>query len=318
MRVARTLDECAALPPPRAAAVGTFDGVHLGHRAVLAEVVRLAREMKGEAAAVVFREPPRLRLAPSAPLALLTAPEQRLAILERLGLDLVLLLDFDESLARLTAGDFFRRYLVKALSARALVLGPDARLGRGGGGGPDAVAREAEQEGLTVRVMPPTLAAGAVASSTAAREAVAAGRLDEAAALLGRRHSTLGVVVPGRGRGRTLGFPTANVSLGGLAHPPGGAYAAWTCAGGRCLASVAFVDARDAAAPLLEVHLLDGADDLYDLAIEVEFVRFLRPRERFDSDAALIKRIALDAAEARAVLAEDQGSTLAPFESGRG
>jgi len=317
VKVFRSLEALAAARPAKSvAAVGTFDGVHIGHAAVLGEVVRWARELSAVPAAVVFLRPPRASLPDGAPLDLLTSPEHRLRLLGRLGIGLALELEFSPKLAGLPAEVFAGTCLVEGLGAVGLVMGHDARLGRGGKADFQAMKKIGAGLGFEVRQAKPVRAGRQVISSSAVRRAIVAGRLDVAECLLGRRVSVLGTVVPGRGHGRRLGFPTVNLDIHREVRPPMGVYATLArVEGGAALKSVSNVGFRPTASEqggsgpglrrdlLVETHLLEGGADLYGRSVEVEFVRKLRDERRFDSDEELTEQIARDAEEARQALA---------------
>ena len=315
MKVFRSLEALAAARPAKSvAAVGTFDGVHLGHAAVLGEVVRWARELSAVPAAVVFVRPPRASLPDGAALDLLTSPEHRLRLLGRLGLGLALELEFSPKLAALPAEVFAGTCLVEGLGAVGLVMGHDARLGRGASADFAAMKKIGARLGLEVRQTKAVRACRQVVSSSAVRRAIVEGRLDIAECLLGRRVSVWGTVVSGRGHGRRLGFPTVNLDIHREVRPPMGVYATLArVEGGPALKSVSNVGFRPTAAParpadglrrdlLVETHLLEGGADLYGKVVEVEFVSKLREERRFDSDEELAAQIARDAEEARRAL----------------
>jgi riboflavin kinase/FMN adenylyltransferase len=312
VRVFRSLPELSAGRPARSVvAVGTFDGVHLGHAAVLREAVRWARELGATPAAVVFVRPPRSLLGRSPP-DLLTSPEHRLRLVAGLGVELALELEFTEELARTSAADFCRGFLAEGLRAAGLVVGHDARMGRGGAGDLAELAALGRGLGFQVRQVGPVAAGGVTVSSSAVRQAVLDGNLPLAACLLGRRVSVLGTVVQGAGHGRELGFPTVNLDVHREVRPPLGVYATLArVEGGPPLRSVTNVGFRPTAGPpepgrrrdlLVETHLLEGGADLYGRQVEVEFVARLRDERRFDSDRELSEQIARDAAEARRIL----------------
>ncbi len=315
MKILRGPDSLpASLPTGSVVAVGTFDGVHIGHAAVLAEVVRWAKELRAVPAAVVFVRPPRVSLPDAAPLDLLTSPEHRLQFIARLGIELALDLEFGDRLAGLSAEEFARTYLLQGLGARALVMGHDARLGKGGAGDFPAMKKIGARLGLEVRQTRRVRACRQVVSSSAVRRAIQEGRLDVAECLLGRRVSVLGTVVPGLGHGRELGFPTVNLDIHREVRPPMGVYATLArVEDGPALKSVSNVGFRPTAARskprglrrdlLVEAHLLEGGGDLYGRLVELEFVKKLREERRFDSDTELAAQIALDAEEARRLLA---------------
>ncbi len=322
MQLIKSLDELrSARPSGSVVTVGTFDGVHLGHAAVIAEVVRWAKDLGCAPAAMAFTRPPRSVLGHTEGADLVTSPEHRALLLERLGVELLLELDFTAELAALSAKEFAAEYFVAGFAAKGLVLGHDARLGRGGAAGFDELKKIGEGSGFDVRHVGPVIACDKTVSSSEVRRAILGGDLPVAECLLGRSVSVLGTVVPGRGRGRQLGFPTVNLDLHREVRPPMGVYASrafvMDAAGGRRpqasgLPSVTNVGFRptgsdvsaDGLRPdlLVETHLMEGGTDLYGKVVEVEFVKKLRDERRFSSDEALIAQIARDVEEARKVL----------------
>jgi riboflavin kinase/FMN adenylyltransferase len=314
VKVCGSLEEFKSARPPAGTvvAVGTFDGVHLGHAAVLAEVKAWADEIGAVPAAMAFSRPPRGVLGGELKADLITSPEHRRRLMGRMGVELLLEREFDEELAALSAQDFATEYLLGGFGARGLVLGHDARLGRGGSAGFDAMREIGTGLGFAVRHVGPVVECGRTVSSSEVRAAVLAGDLATAECLLGRRVSVLGTVIPGRGRGRELGFPTVNLDLHREVRPPMGVYASRArVEDGPTLASVTNVGFRPTTQPpgegmrpdlLVETHLLEGAADLYGKVVEVEFVKKLRDERRFESDAALSAQIARDVAEAKRVL----------------
>lgn len=307
-----------ALPPPAAGgavvSVGVFDGVHLGHQAVLATNVARARERGSRASVVTFAEHPKKILLGHAPRTL-TSLEHRLELFRRAGLEHALVLAFDQELRSTPAREFIEDVLVRGLDARHFVLGFDSKFGRDREGTPELV----RALGHSVEVPPRVVLSERAISSTAIREAVELGDLASAARMLGRRVSILGEVVRGEQLGGKLGFPTANLDLHHELHPPEGVYA--------CLARLVDAPAqgtrpavcnigrrptvRDpgAAAPTVEVHLLESPGaQLYGRTLEVEFVARLREERRFADLDALRTQIAADVERARSLLREDEPS----------
>ncbi|MCI0589024.1 MAG: riboflavin biosynthesis protein RibF [Planctomycetes bacterium] len=273
-------------PPPNgsAATVGVFDGVHLGHQEILRTTVRRARALDGAAAVLTFRRHPRRLLTGKAP-PQITSLEHRLVLLERAGADLVLVADFDENLRDTSAEDFVRHWLVGRLGARAVVLGPDAKVGKNREGNPARLAEMGAFLGFEVLVVPPVLVGGRPARSSAIREAIASGDLATAAALLGRPVSVMGTVVHGDGRGRAIGFPTANLNLHHELRPPRGVYAVDAVLDGGRRRGVANLGVRPtfggAQGEVVEVHLPGFSGDLYGKTLEVEFLAKLREERHF-------------------------------------
>ena len=285
------LDARKAPPPPAngsAVSVGVFDGVHLGHAAILREVV--ARAAGAVPAVLTFRRHPRLLLTGKAP-PQITSLDHRLVLLERTGIKLALVANFDENLRDTSAEEFVRHWLVGRLGARVVVVGPDAKVGRNREGTPPRLAEIGRFLGFEVVVVPPVLVGGKPARSSAIREAIAAGDLEGAAALLGRRVSVMGTVVRGDARGRSIGFPTANLNLHHELHPPRGVYAVDVLLDGSRRRGVANIGLRPTfeggTREVVEVHLPRFEADLYGRTLEVEFLEKLRDEKKFASAADL-------------------------------
>ena len=305
------------LPAPQRAgsvvSIGVFDGVHKGHQQILADNVAGARAMGARPSVVTFSGHPKKLLLGRAPKTLTTL-EHRLELFRRAGIEHTLVLQFDEETRNTSAERFISEILVAGMNARAFVLGFDSKFGLDQRGTP-ALLRELGHE---VQVSEKVVVAGRAVSSTAIREAVELGDLGSAEAMLGRRVSAFGEVVKGRGLGRQLGFPTANLNLHHELSPPTGVYA---CLVRRidadepqapkevyqAVANIGYrptVDETPAERPQVEALLLDFAGDLYGQFLELEFVARLREERRFDGVEALSAQIALDVEDARRVLTE--------------
>ncbi|MGN6273263.1 MAG: bifunctional riboflavin kinase/FAD synthetase [Protaetiibacter sp.] len=300
---------------PSAVTIGKFDGVHTGHRAVLARLTRLAAERGLASAVVTFDRHPLSLLAPAFCPAALVSNDQKRELLAASGIDATLMLTFDQALADLEPDDFVRRVLVDALAARVVLAGSDFRFGRKGAGDSASLRRLGAQHGFEVVLIDDVRTgenrgAERRASSTWVREALEAGRVDEAARVLGRLPTVRSRVIAGERRGRELGYPTANLDPAALEGflPADGVYAAWaTVDGQRYPAAVSIgnnptfdgVPQHQA-----EAHLLDVDLDLYGRMIELAFVERLRGMERFDDLDALIAAIRGDADAARRILSE--------------
>jgi riboflavin kinase/FMN adenylyltransferase len=288
-----------------AIAVGNFDGVHLGHRHLL-ERAAAGRGEGGELVALTFAPHPAQVLAPERAPALLTTRARKLELLAAAGVDACVVEPFDDALRALRPADFAEIILARGLGARHVAIGSDFRFGRDRAG--DAAAREAlgARLGFSVEVVPPLTIGGAIASSSRVRALIAAGDPRGAAAVLGRPHDVDGIVVRGAQRGRTIGFPTANLETAGLLPAPG-IYAVWVERGGERLAGAASLGTNPTfgAHPLsLEVYLLDFAGDLYDQLLRVVFVERLRGERRFADVPSLVGQIERDVTATRRVLAE--------------
>jgi len=288
----------------RAVTVGVYDGLHAGHRAVLALQRRRAVELGGlETAVVTFDPHPLQVVAPEHAPRLLTGVAHRLELLEEAGVDLTAVVPFGEETRLLTPAAFAATVLAGALHARVVVVGEDFRFGHHRLGNVASLAELGDAHGFVAEVLP-LVGGQAPISSTRVRAMVAAGEAEAAAAALGRPHEVRGRVVAGDGRGRRLGFPTANVALPpGLAVPRNGVYAVLAGMPGDPLRpGVANVGTRPTfggEGETLEVHLLDGAGDLYGATLRVAFVSRLRDERRFDTAADLAVQIAADVAAAR-------------------
>lgn len=288
-----------------AATVGVFDGVHLGHFVVLRRVVERAVALGVRPAMVTFAGHPKEVLLGRAP-ATVTSLEHRLLLFERAGIETALVLEFDAALRALTAEEFVRRVLIEGLGLRELVFGFDSKFGRDRGGNPASLAPLARELGFGIVEVPPLRLGGRAVSSSAIREAVGLGDLRGAAAMLGRPVSVLGTVVRGDGRGRTLGFPTANLDLHHELHPPAGVYAAFALLDGSLRPAVVNVGRKPTFGgneETVEAHLLDPCGDLYGRDLEIFFLERLRDEQSFPTPEALRTQIAIDAARARAVTA---------------
>ncbi|MCI0341392.1 MAG: riboflavin biosynthesis protein RibF [Planctomycetales bacterium] len=287
--------------PRPVATLGFFDGVHRGHRAVLDEAVRAAREAGGEVVAVTFDRHPRETLVGVAP-PLLTPASERLRLLGEAGAAAVVVVPFDRAQAAVPAEEFAREVFARRLRAGVVALGARSRFGRGGQGTPEDLAGFGTRLGFSVRVVPPLMAGGEPISSTRIRDRLLRGDLDGAADLLGRPVAWVGTVVPGRGDGRALGFPTANLDMPGAALPPDGVYACRARLGDatfRAAANVGvsptFTGPGGAALPrAVEVHLIGFSGDLYGRELRVEVLRKLRDERKFPSLEALREQIRSD------------------------
>lgn len=282
-----------------------FDGVHLGHFVVLRCVVARAAALGVRPAIVTFAGHPKEVLLGRAP-ATVTSLEHRLLLFERAGIGLALVLEFDAELRALTAEQFVRRVLIGGLGLRELVFGFDSKFGRDRGGNPASLAPLARELGFGIVEVPPLRLGGRAVSSSAIREAVALGDLAGAANMLGRPVSVLGTVVRGDGRGRTLGFPTANLDLHHEVHPPEGVYAAFALLDGDLHPAVVNVGRKPTfggGEETVEAHLLDFGSDLYGRDLEIFFLERLRGERSFPGADALCAQIAADAARARDVAA---------------
>jgi riboflavin kinase/FMN adenylyltransferase len=284
-------------------AVGNFDGVHRGHQHLIATAEAQARENGGPAAVMTFEPHPQAFFRPDVPHFRLTPDPVKLAVLERLGLDGVFVRHFDAALAGMSAADFVEGLMARELGVAGVVAGHDFHFGRGREGTPQVLQELCGRAGLSCTIVSVVEEHGAPVSSSAIRAALGEGDIATANELLGYRWFVAGEVRHGEKRGRTLGFPTANIALDpacGLRH---GIYAVRAALGpGDVRDGVASFGRRptfDDGAPLLEVYLFDFSGDLYGRTLEVEFVSFIRPEERFEGADALVARMNQDARQGR-------------------
>jgi riboflavin kinase / FMN adenylyltransferase len=289
-------------------AIGNFDGVHRGHRALIDIAIAEVRERNAPAAVLTFEPHPRKFFAPDKPLFRLTPEPAKLVIFRKLGLDGAFVRRFDAGLAATTATDFVDRLLGRELGVSGVVVGHDFHFGKERAGTPALLEELCQRNGWLCVIVPPVTFGGKAVSSGAVRAALEAGDVARANALLGHRWFVEGEVRHGDKRGRALGFPTANISLPddcGLRH---GIYAVRAAlAPGEVCEGVASFGRRptfDNGAPLLEPFLFDFAGDLYGRTLQAEFVGWIRGEERFESAEALVERMNKDACIARAMLAE--------------
>ena len=290
-----------------AVAVGASDGVHRGHQAVIA-TARAAAERLGVPLGVVSFDPhPRRLFQPEAAPFRLMSPDQMARALAPLGVDRLYLIPFDAEMAGMSDEAFARRVLSEGLGIVHAAVGFDFTFGKGRSGSPEVLRTYGEALGFTVSVTDRIDdASGLKLSSSAVREALKAGDMGRAAAILGRPFAIQGEVIHGDKRGRTIGVPTANVAMGDYMRPAYGIYATRTrLPDGRVIKGVANLGVRpmfEIEQPLLEVWLLDFDESLYGQTLETELVAFLRGEMKFDGLDALKVQIEADAAKARAVL----------------
>lgn len=306
-----------------AVALGSFDGVHRGHQALFAEALSRAHARGAAAVAATFEPHPGKVLFPEMAPKLLTPLPRRLELLRAAGLDAVVLQPFDRAYAGLSPEEFLSRDLFGGLAPRDVVVGPDFTYGRGRAGTVATLAAACGARGVGfAQVGAVTCEGGAVVSSSKIREFVAEGRVGAAAKMLGRPFDLSGTVAAGLGRGRTLGFPTANLHADNEVRPGNGVYAVRAFFGGQVRAGAANIGRKPTFGDeevTVEVHLLDFAGDLYGTPLAVEFLERLRGEQRFGGVDELKAAIARDCAHAReAVARAAPPGPLSPFAAGRG
>ena len=295
-----------AIPKGAVIAMGNFDGVHRGHRAVIASALAMARRKNRLAFAVTFEPHPRSFFSPHTPQFRLTDETSKLRLLAGTGLDGAVVMTFDAERAGTSAQDFINHDLIGRLGISGISIGYDFHFGKGRIGSPALLLSEAPRLGIEVEVQPHVDIDERPVSSTAIRMALAEGKVAEATAMLDGPWFISGEVVHGEKRGRDLGYPTANIRLDphcGLRH---GIYAVRVGRGDRLIDGVASFGRRptfDNGAPLLEIFLFGFKDSLYGETLDVAFIDYIRDELKFDSIDALIRQMDDDSAKARAALA---------------
>jgi riboflavin kinase/FMN adenylyltransferase len=286
-------------------AIGNFDGVHRGHRTVIGAALARANALGRKAAALTFAPHPRRFFRPQDSMFLLSSERDKLRLLAATGLDGAIVMTFDARLAATSAEDFIARILVRQFGIGGAAIGFDFHFGKNRTGSPAFLREQGERLGFAVDIVPPLEDEGRPVSSGAVRAALTQGKVVEAAELLGMPWFVSGEVIHGEKRGRTLGFPTANIRLDadcGLKH---GIYAVRVAFGGRRHDGVASFGVRptfDNGAPLLEVFLFDFDGKLYGQRLDVAFIGWIRHEQKFASADALERQMAADAAQARDAL----------------
>jgi riboflavin kinase/FMN adenylyltransferase len=295
-------------------ALGNFDGFHKGHQAVVGRAVERARAEGRPALVATFDPHPMRFFRPDSPWFRLTTMDQRARLFAAAGVDAMYVFRFDAGFAAATPEEFAQDWLAARLGTAGIVTGEDFTFGRDRGGDVALLAQLGPEHGFTAEAVPPVAENGTPISSTRIREALRAGDCETATRLLTRPFAIEGVVEHGDKRGRSLGYPTANIPLGNYLRPRFGVYAARARLGdGRVADGAANLGVRPTFDPpkdLLEPYFFDFAGDLYGQRIEVELISFLRPEAKFDSLDALKAQIAKDCDEARRRLDKVQKAPL--------
>jgi len=309
--VIRDSTPAADIPRGTVVAMGNFDGVHLGHRAVIAAALKMGKAHGRPALAVTFEPHPRRFFSPSTPQFRLSDETAKLRLLAGTGLAGAVIMTFDKNRAGTTAQDFIHHDLIERLGISGIAVGYDFHFGKGRVGSPSLLAAEGPRLGIEVDVQPHVDIDERPVSSSAIRSALAEGQIEDATAMLGGPWFVTGEVIHGEKRGRELGYPTANIRLDhncGLKH---GIYAVRAGRGEERFDGVASFGRRptfDNGAPLLEIFLFDFNGDLYGQALDIAFIGFIREESKFDSVDALIRQMDDDSARARAQLAAAPGA----------
>ena len=300
-----------ATPPPEcrkgAVTIGNFDGVHRGHASLLDETRRQAQQLGGPAVVVTFDPHPLQLLRPERFLPVLTTPEEKARLLQALGADHVIILRTTFDLLRLDPAEFFRAVVQERLAARAVVEGEDFCFGRNRTGNIQTLTELCTADGVRLAVVPPLRLDGVVVSSSRVRAALDAGTVGEAARLLGRPYRLQGRVAAGQKRGRTLGFPTANLEPLETLAPGNGVYAVRVPHAGRDWPGAANIGPNPTFgenARKVEVHLIGFSGDLYGAELAVDFLERLRDTRPFNGAADLREQLRRDVEQARRLAGE--------------
>ncbi len=301
--------------PSSVVTVGTFDGVHLAHAEIIREVVSRARMREGRSIVVTFDPHPRQVVGPAGtPVELLTTIGERVELIRSLGADVLLLLEFTYAFSRISPRDFYRSYIVGGTGVDEVIVGYDHMFGRDRGAGIDELVKMGKEFGFSVFAVHPFTVEGETVSSTVIRKALASGDVEKAARFLGRPYALGGTVIRGDGRGRTIGFPTANIRPESPLKivPAHGVYAVAVRIAGEERRGMMNIGLRPTVVPVpvetIEVHLIDFDGDIYGQEITVSFLRRLRDEKKFNSLPDLVEQLGRDREEARSTAMRRPGA----------
>ena len=307
MEILRHLDDRSPCAPGSVATLGNFDGLHLGHQALIRGAVEDARRLGAPSVVLTFEPHPLKILAPERAPKLLLAHKDKMELFQSFDVDIVAMQKFDAAFASVPARDFVTRVLVERLGIKKIWVGRDLRFGQGRKGCVDDLLRWGSADGFDVGIVEPILLGGVRVSSSLVRQLVEEGRVDEAAPMLGRYHLVSGRVVRGERRGRDLGFPTANISSRTEVLPMDGIYATLFHCGAKRFLSASSIGTNPTFGDgprTLESFLLDFDGDLYGEAVKLYFVKRIRPEKKFASADELVAQMGEDVARARAIFEE--------------
>ena len=298
---------CKCRYPNLVLTVGSFDGVHLGHQSILKTVIERARERRGTAALMSLQPHPRAFFQGTDDFALLTDALQKEELLRAAGLDVYFILPFNDTVARMEPGEFLTRILVEQCKARHMIVGDNFFFGAGARGNVVFLNEEGSRHGLAAEVVPPVIVGGERVSSTRIRTLVASGKLEEAGVLLGRPYAIAGTVARGRGMGKELGYPTANLLSDRSLLPAHGIYAARVMVDGADLlgaVNIGYAPTLPHERPVVEAHLLDYSGELAGRRIEIRLYHRLRGEEKFGGITELKAAIERDIVSIRQYFAD--------------
>ncbi len=284
--------------------IGTFDGVHLGHQKILAETAAKAKEYGGRNFLITFDPHPRTVVSENYKMKLLTTTKEKIELLEKFGIQNTFVVKFTKEFAELSSEDFVREIICKKIGAKHLVIGYDHKFGKDRAGDFHTLSELGEKYDFDVSMVPPVELDGEIISSTLIRRNLLAGKIRKANKMLGREYSLVGKVVKGSMRGRTLGFPTANLEIEDEEKliPSNGVYVAKVRFAGKIKFGLLNIGFRptfeDDDQLFIEVHIFDFQEDIYNFELKIEFLEYLRPEIKFGSKEELIAQIEKDKEEA--------------------
>jgi riboflavin kinase/FMN adenylyltransferase len=306
MEVIKGISEVKCSIPHSVVTIGNFDGVHLGHQAIIQLAIKKAHDRNGKCVAYTFRPHPQVALRPGTQVQLLSTYDEKLNLLASLGVDVTVEEPFSREFSTIEPEQFFTDCILRRLNAEVIVVGYDFAFGKERHGHLDALQQFCDRAGVELMVVPPQRVGSEVVSSTRIRQELLSGKIENANRLLGRNFSYQGIVVKGEGRGRKLGFPTANLKLDNKLTLPYGVYATIAMDGHTQYPSVTNVGVRPTfqtgereLPALVETHLLDVNLDLYGSSLEVQFISRIRDEKRFNGIGELKAQIQKDADQAK-------------------
>jgi riboflavin kinase/FMN adenylyltransferase len=306
MEILRSIPELSRLRGPLFLAIGVFDGVHRGHRAVISTSANHARGANGTPVVVTFDPHPEKVLRPQAAPHLLSATQHKIELIRALGVRHLLVITFDKQFAATEPEDFVAELVAHSKPLREICVGHEWSFGKNRRGNLDLLKKLGAESNFEVVGIPPVKMNDAVVSSTAIRQAIEKGDLAKASEMLGREYTILGTVTRGDNLGKKIGFPTANLSAHSEQFPPNGVYAAEARLDGELHRGVINLGIRPTVSSgkserVLEIHLFDFNRDIYGQDVEVRFLKFLRPEKKFENLDALVQQIRQDVEQARNV-----------------
>lgn len=286
--------------------LGNFDGLHLGHQELVRMVMKRAAEIHGQSMVVTFRPHPLKVLAPDKCPELISIYEEKIELFKKLGIDVLIKIPFNLHFAEMTPREFVKKILCDLLGAKEIFVGFNYRFGKGREGNIETLKEMGREFGFKVNEVEQISVDGEIISSTKIRSFIKEGEVEHAARLLGRPYAITGIVIRGDSRGKSLGFPTANIASKHMIIPSNGVYAVKLYARDTCHDGIVNIGLRptfDTKTLAIEVHVFDFNEDLYGEEVTVYFIKKLRTEKKFDSADALITQITKDITEAKAVLA---------------